>query len=94
VDSGIIPVLPERRELNVDSNAAMAEGAMPSASIFDCETTGTVMSTFVIIQNFIISSDSSPAFQSEVILLTLQESKDGIVGWYFNEVAGWNNLCR
>jgi hypothetical protein len=34
VDSGIKPVLPDTRELKVDSNAEMAEVAIPSASIF------------------------------------------------------------
>ena len=35
-----IPVAPETRELKEDSNAAMAEGAIPSASIFVCGTKG------------------------------------------------------
>lgn len=34
--SGIIPVEPDSRELNVDSKAEIAEGAMPSASILAC----------------------------------------------------------
>jgi hypothetical protein len=33
VDSGMIPVFPETRELNVDSKAEIADWAMPSASI-------------------------------------------------------------
>jgi len=33
VDSGMIPVFPDTRELKVDSNAEMADEAIPSASI-------------------------------------------------------------
>lgn len=36
VDSGIIPVFPDTSELKVDSNAEIAEGAIPSASILAC----------------------------------------------------------
>jgi hypothetical protein len=50
VDSGIIPVFPETRDLKVDSKAAIADGAIPSATILVCgkrEKERTTLRTWV-----------------------------------------------